>query len=142
MDNNTHISPLMGQEISCVMREINPSILTDNQKIKDVIIKSLKKCEFGILNTIYHEFKPYGMTLMILLSESHLAVHTYPEHNAFYFSLYTCRGPDDAEKTFAEIRKFLGAKEFSFVKNDVVPLVNKQSLDHSPKVQPLLRVRS
>jgi S-adenosylmethionine decarboxylase len=42
--------------------------------------------------TRWHQFPPPGgITGMALLSESHLACHTYPEHSAATFNLYCCR---------------------------------------------------
>lgn len=122
MAKTIHTSPPIGQEISCVMKGMNTLLVRDNPKIKKILIDSLKKCKFGIMNTIFHEFDPHGFTMMVLLSESHLAIHTYPEHNAIYFSLYSCRGPKDAQKTFEIFKKHLKPKEFLFMKNDLVPL--------------------
>lgn len=42
-----------------------------------------------------HRFTPQGLSLAILLAESHVAVHTWPEHGTAYVTLTTCRRPDD-----------------------------------------------
>lgn len=43
-----------------------------------------------------HQFpEPGGVTLLYLLSESHLAAHTYPEHGIATFNLYCCRRRND-----------------------------------------------
>ena len=118
-----HQSPKIGQEISCVMKGIDETLLVNNNKLNKIFIDALKKCNFGILKSINHEFTPHGLTILILLSESHLAIHTYPEHNALYFSLYSCRGPKDSEKTFELVKQKLKPKSFSFMKNNPVSLV-------------------
>lgn len=49
-----------------------------------------------------------GVTGYVLLSESHLAIHTYPEHAYAAFDLHCCR--EDAEWGWAEgLRRALGA---------------------------------
>jgi S-adenosylmethionine decarboxylase len=118
-----HKSPEVGQEISCVMTGIEDSILKNNRFIKEVIVRALNNSKFNVLNLSEHEFTPYGYTMMVLLSESHLAIHTYPEYNAIYFSLYTCRGPKDAEKTFKLFKQAINPKEINFVNNNQVPLI-------------------
>ena len=50
----------------------------------------LVKCDFEILGQIDHQFKPQGYTALWLLGESHLAIHTYPEHNTTYIELTSC----------------------------------------------------
>lgn len=42
-----------------------------------------------------HRFAPQGLSLAILLAESHVAVHTWPEHGTAYVTLTTCRRPSD-----------------------------------------------
>ncbi|MGB9179583.1 MAG: S-adenosylmethionine decarboxylase, partial [Pyrinomonadaceae bacterium] len=40
---------------------------------------------------LYKFPEPGGVTALVLLSESHLACHTYPEHGIATFNLYCCR---------------------------------------------------
>lgn len=57
-----------------------------------------------------HRFAPQGLSLAILLAESHVAVHTWPEHGAAYVTLTTCRQPGDgfAQRTRAALARALG----------------------------------
>lgn len=57
-----------------------------------------------------HRFAPQGLSLAILLAESHVAVHTWPEHGSAYVTLTTCRRPDAgfAERTRAALVAALG----------------------------------
>ena len=118
-----HKSPAIGQEISCVMTGIEDSVLKNNKLIRETIVRALNASKFGILNLSDHEFYPHGYTLMVLLSESHLAIHTYPEYNAIYFSLYSCRGPKDAEKTFKIFKQAINPKKVNFVQSNQIPLI-------------------
>lgn len=45
-------------------------------KIKDMLLTA----GFGICDEVHKHFEPYGYTCLYLLSESHFAVHTFPEH--------------------------------------------------------------
>lgn len=45
---------------------------------------------FTVVNEIEHKFAPQGRTIVLILSESHFAVHTYPEHNYISVDLYIC----------------------------------------------------
>ena len=115
-------SPPIGQEISCVMRGIEKLLINDNIKIESIVLDSLKENNFGILEVTKHYFEPHGFTMMVLLSESHLAIHTYPEYNSIYFNMYSCRGPEDAEKTFEIFKKNISPKKILFQKNNKVPV--------------------
>ena len=45
---------------------------------------------FGILNFIEHHFEPQGYTGLWLISESHFAIHTFPEESKTYIELSSC----------------------------------------------------
>jgi S-adenosylmethionine/arginine decarboxylase-like enzyme len=64
--------------------EVDPSIL----KAKFDFL--LKECGFHIENYVEKHFEPYGFTSLYLLSESHFAIHTFPEHSKTYIELSSC----------------------------------------------------
>ena len=63
---------------------------SDSEELKSKLELFLSKSEFTILGFIDHQFAPQGYTCVWLLAESHLAVHTYPEHNKSYIELTSC----------------------------------------------------
>lgn len=63
---------------------------TDPCKLKNEYTALLADSGFGVLNVCEHYFKPYGYTALFLLSESHLAIHTFPEQNQSYIELTSC----------------------------------------------------
>jgi S-adenosylmethionine decarboxylase len=64
--------------------ETNPLI------IYNTFISLLNKSGFGVENVIEKHFKPFGYTALFLLSESHFAIHTFPEENKTYIELSSC----------------------------------------------------
>ena len=76
--------------------ETNPKLL------KTTFEKQLINSGFGICNFIEKHFEPFGYTAIWLLSESHLAVHTFPEENKTYIELSSC-----VEKQFNAFNKLI-----------------------------------
>ena len=113
-------SPAKGTEISCVMYGINSNILSNTKKLEEELIKALKEDKFDVLDKISHTFNPQGYTLEVLLADSHVAIHTYPEHNSLYFNLYSCRGEHDGEKTFEIFREYISPKDIDFLERDII----------------------
>lgn len=52
--------------------------------------KLLKDSGFGIISFLEYNFYPFGYTAIWLLSESHFAIHTFPEENKSYIELSSC----------------------------------------------------
>lgn len=60
------------------------------------IMKLLKAAGFTIISHQFNLFEPFGYTELILLGESHFAIHTFPEENKTYLELSSCiDGPFD-----------------------------------------------
>jgi len=68
----------------------NLSVLLDKLKYISNIIN------LTILTESYHQFKPHGLTIMLLLSESHISIHTWPEKNSACLDILSCKNnPND-----------------------------------------------
>jgi S-adenosylmethionine decarboxylase len=59
---------------------------------------------------VVHRFPgPGGITALVLLTESHLAIHTFPEHGALTLNLYCCK-PRPSFAWSAALGAFFGAR--------------------------------
>jgi len=112
-------SPTVGNEISCVMYGIDEKILANTEKLQEKLLEALETDKFDVLGDVSHTFEPHGFTLAILLAESHVAVHTYPEYNSLYFNLYSCRGEHDGQISFDIIKKYLNPSDIDFFEREV-----------------------
>ena len=58
--------------------------------VKPVLIKAAKVSQATIVKYFFHQYKPFGVTGIILIAESHFSVHTWPENNYVTFDILTC----------------------------------------------------
>lgn len=63
---------------------------TESNVLKYLIEELLTESSFTILGYLEHSFVPHGFTCLWLLSESHLALHTFPEEGRSYIELSSC----------------------------------------------------
>ena len=63
---------------------------THAANLKKVFDNLLKQAGYGVVGFTEHHFSPQGYTALWLLSESHLAVHTFPEEQKTYAELSGC----------------------------------------------------
>lgn len=50
-----------------------------------------------MVKSCFHKFSPYGLSGVVVIAESHLAVHTWPEHRAVCLDLFSCSNKIDAQ---------------------------------------------
>ncbi len=122
---------IVGFEWLIDAKDCNESDLRDVEKLRTVfsrIISDLQLKTIGEGN--WHKFDGEGgVTGLVMLTESHLACHTYPEHKTATFNLYCCR--ERPEWDWAEnLAKLLGAKSVAI---EIIVRGEKQSEIQNPK---------
>lgn len=83
------------------------------QSISSDIISVL---DLHVMQTCHHQFDPFGVTLLYLLSESHLAMHTWPENNCFSLDVHSCRNLEHEQvgKIMNIVRSFLSVQDITY----------------------------
>jgi S-adenosylmethionine decarboxylase len=56
-----------------------PEILTDLTALEPEIVAAVQQANMQVVGVRFHQFQPVGVTGVVLLAESHVAVHTWPE---------------------------------------------------------------
>ena len=87
--------------------------LCDVKKLMAALKRAAKASGATILNAVEHVFPPNGFTAVLLLSESHASIHTYPEHGACFVDLFTCGDTCQAEAFDAVLCSYLRPKRHS-----------------------------
>ena len=77
--------------------------------------KIIKNCKLNVVGKCEHQFSPHGSTILYLLSESPLTIHTYPRNKACSINLYTCNANTDFTEAIDIIYKF--CKQPYIIKN-------------------------
>jgi spermidine synthase len=67
------------------------NILNKINLLMPILKEIAKMVNLTILKESYHEFKPQGLTAMLLLSESHISIHTWPEKNSACLDILSCK---------------------------------------------------
>jgi S-adenosylmethionine decarboxylase len=58
-----------------------------------ILSNIVNELNLTVVNEAGHQFQPIGYTFAYVLSESHLTIHTYPEHSSCYIDIFCCN-PD------------------------------------------------
>ena len=72
------------------LRECNPEILKDLEKVKNAMVSAAKEAKATIVDISFHEFNPFGISGMVVIAESHLSIHTWPEYSYAAVDIFTC----------------------------------------------------
>jgi len=90
-----------GKHMICDFKNIeNKDLLNNPEKLNEILKFICTYYQFQILEKTQKKFTPEGYTILYLLSESHISVHTFPERNFLSFDIYTCRNYKDNSEYF------------------------------------------
>lgn len=73
-------------ELSGCEREI----INDLDQVRKILTEAAIAANAEILETVFHKFSPQGVSGVVVISESHLSIHTWPEKNYAAIDIYTC----------------------------------------------------
>ncbi|NPA33097.1 MAG: S-adenosylmethionine decarboxylase [Aquificae bacterium] len=66
------------------------------EDIRELLEGAVKHANLTKISSHYYQFQPHGATGVVLLAESHISIHTWPEHGIATVDVYTCGDPQKA----------------------------------------------
>jgi S-adenosylmethionine decarboxylase proenzyme len=79
-----------GKHILAEYFECECTYLDSKQAIQEVMLDAASMSGATIVGNIFHHFNPHGVTGVVVIAESHLAIHTWPEFSYASVDLFTC----------------------------------------------------
>lgn len=102
--------------------------LSDMSVIEKALLEAADACDAKVLQKNFHSFgEEQGITGMLLLAESHISIHTWPESHFAAIDIFMC-GNCDPELAIAPIKKYLHPKSVDVREFDRGTSLNKTSL--------------
>ncbi|MBM3945916.1 MAG: adenosylmethionine decarboxylase [SAR202 cluster bacterium] len=86
----------LGQHVILELRECNPRLLNDLPFLQRALLDAARETGATVIGQTFHQFSPHGVTGVIAIAESHLCIHTWPEHDYAAVDVFTCGENFDA----------------------------------------------
>ena len=100
----------LGTHLLCEYYECDSSKIDDIEIISDALITAANKCKVTILEKSFHKFSPQGVSGVVVIAESHISIHTWPEHNYAAVDFFTCSEVCDTELIIDYLKNIFGSK--------------------------------
>jgi S-adenosylmethionine decarboxylase proenzyme len=106
MEKSLQPSRMLGKHAIIDLSGCNSEAIRNCQFIHDTLVEAAEMARLTVLGIMDHRFTPEGYTAVLMLEESHLSIHTWPEHNYASIDLYSCNLQTD----FQAVIDFLANK--------------------------------
>ncbi|MEB1807753.1 MAG: adenosylmethionine decarboxylase [Bacillaceae bacterium] len=99
----------MGRHVIAELWGCNVEKLNDINFIERVFVDAALESGAEVREVAFHKFAPHGVSGVVIISESHLTIHSFPEHGYASIDVYTCGDRIDPNVASDYISKALQA---------------------------------
>ena len=80
----------LGTHLLVELRNCNSKLLNDLKKVEDILVAAAKEAHATVIESRFHKFSPFGISGVVVIAESHLTIHTWPEYGYAAIDVFTC----------------------------------------------------
>ena len=94
----------LGRQMTVEYYECDSATITDAPLMEKIFVNAAKKSGATVISSDFHRFDPQGVSGVVVISESHFAVHAWPEYGYAAVDIFTCGENIDFDIAVEEIR--------------------------------------
>ena len=91
-------------------------IIESKKEIGKILIEAAKRARSTPLKLVIHKFKPQGLAGILLLKESHISIHTWPEIRYMAVDIFTCGAKTQCHQALGYLKETLQPKKVILTK--------------------------
>lgn len=80
----------LGKHLLVELNDCNRELLNDLETIREIMLAAAVGSGATILGESFHKFNPQGVSGVVIIAESHLTIHTWPEYGYAGADIFTC----------------------------------------------------
>ena len=105
----------LGRHLLIELQDCDKEVLNDLSFLRDAMVEAAIDCGATVLGESFHHFNPQGVSGVVVIAESHLSIHTWPEYEYAAVDIFTCGTSVEPEKAVEVLVEKLGAKNHSLM---------------------------
>ncbi len=103
----------LGRHLLVEYHGCDREVLDDVERIRTELLAAVTLAGATPVKDVVHHFSPHGVTGVVVIAESHFAIHTWPEYGFAAVDLFTCGDSLDPWKAFEHLSRTLRATSHS-----------------------------
>ncbi len=105
----------LGQHLLLELKDCNKEVLNDLEFLRESLSAAAIEAGASVLGESFHQFNPHGVSGVVIIAESHLFIHTWPEYNYASVDIFTCGDSIHSQRATKLIIERLQSKNHSIV---------------------------
>ena len=105
----------LGRHMLLELFDCDPDAINSLDIVKASMVEAAKRAQATIVDVVFHEFNPFGISGVVVIAESHLAIHTWPEYRYAAVDVFSCGETLQPQVAVEHLVEQLGAARTSVV---------------------------
>lgn len=126
---------ILGRHLIVELSECNRELLDDLPKLEEYMKESVRVSGATIVKSSFHRYNPQGVSGVVVIAESHISIHTWPEYGYAAVDFFTCGDSVDPYKAYNYMKDMLESKSPHITEikrgmpSDVDEIINHKPID-------------
>lgn len=105
----------LGRHLLLELFDCDAQAINSLETVKGALVEAAKRAQATIVDVIFHEFNPFGISGVVVIAESHLSIHTWPEYRYAAVDIFSCGETLRPDVAASYLVEQLGAERASVV---------------------------
>lgn len=105
----------LGRHVIAELLDCDRSALNDAKLVESALLEAARATGSTVISHYIYQFKPQGLSGYVLIAESHISIHTWPEYGYAAVDVFTCGEHTDPWAGLEVLRNRLRARRVSIV---------------------------
>ena len=80
----------LGRHLLLELFDCDLDAINNVETVRGALIEAAKRAQATIVDVVFHEFNPFGVSGVVVIAESHLTIHTWPEYRYAAVDIFSC----------------------------------------------------
>ena len=103
----------LGKHLLLELKDCDKEVLNDLGFLRDALQAAATEAGATVVEDSFHRFNPHGVSGAVIIAESHLFIHTWPEYGYAAVDIFTCGNTVKPKKAAQTLIRKLGSKNYS-----------------------------
>ncbi len=123
---------ILGRHLIVEFTNCDRELLDNTELLETHMKEAVRRSGATIVQSVFHRYNPHGVSGVVVIAESHLSIHTWPEYDYAAVDFFTCGESVDPHRAFEYMRDALGAQSFVTELKRGIPSNHDEIIDHKP----------
>ena len=100
---------ILGRHLIAEYTDCTPGRLNDTEFLERCLLEAVRRSGATAVKSVFHRYAPQGVSGVVVIAESHMSIHTWPEYNYAAVDFFTCGRSVDPYRANDYLKEMLGS---------------------------------